>query len=342
MCADLQQLDQLYEQHVDDPKALDAIGKKLFNSSQYEPALRFFKQAYALKSDTYPGSLWHTLHRLCRYEEALKLLKSFMIPKEALNKLDDLLLNKEAVEPSMSFKGMNYFWALGITYKALNKKEKANRFLESALRIDSIDDLGYWCLRGNIFEALYRYEQVIDCYEKALGFLEPDNVLKHASMHFNMGHACIKLKRYEESVMHLKEAIVLNPEVAQYHDSLGTTYMKLKQPKEAKKQFIRALELYPDLITALDDLGNYYRCKGKLEKAKEYFQKVLSINPRYSSTYSRLGRTYMAEGNLDEALTYLHKAREFEQTEIGLQAIQKYIDRAERLLSSFFCTRNLS
>ena len=76
-----------------------------------------------------------------------------------------------------------------------NEKEKLDPVLIAA-----------WFNKGNTLEKLGRYDEAIECYNKAI-LLDPNN----AGIWYSKGLTLTKLKRYEESIEYFDKAIELDP-----------------------------------------------------------------------------------------------------------------------------------
>ena len=83
----------------------------------------------------------------------------------------------------------------------------------------------------------------------------------------------------------LKEAVHLDPELAEGHARLGTAYLesreRKKQWKKARQAFEKALSLNPDLAEAHDGLGQIalYQ-KEDIRGAKTHFEKAIALAPQ--------------------------------------------------------------
>ena len=65
----------------------------------------------------------------------------------------------------------------------------------------------------------------------------------------------LKLKRYDEAIAPLKEAIRLNPDDAYAHNNLGITYAELKRYDEALVSYKEVIRINPDDAEAHNGLG---------------------------------------------------------------------------------------
>jgi len=96
----------------------------------------------------------------------------------------------------------------------------------------------YWNNKGNALNKLKRYEEAIECYDKAIE-LNPNN-----PDYWNIkGNALMKLKRYEEAFECYDKAIELNPNNPIYWHIKGLVLYSLKRYEEAKKCYQKAREL---------------------------------------------------------------------------------------------------
>lgn len=73
--------------------------------------------------------------------------------------------------------------------------------------------------------------------------LEPDS----AQVNLSLGHAYIRLKKYDDAIKALKNAVSRDPDLAEAHYGLGYSHYQQKQFPDAVKSFKRATALRPEM-----------------------------------------------------------------------------------------------
>jgi len=96
----------------------------------------------------------------------------------------------------------------------------------------------YWNKKGIVLRKLSRYEEALQCFEKAI-HLEPNN----ADFWGNNGDALIYLSRYEEALQCFEKAIHLEPNNADFWIFKGIILNKFSRYEEANKCYQKAKEL---------------------------------------------------------------------------------------------------
>jgi len=72
--------------------------------------------------------------------------------------------------------------------------------------------------------------------------------------HNNLGYALSAAGRKAEAIEQLEEAVILNPERADFHNNLGILLFQAGRPAEAGEQYRQALRIEPDFADAKDNL----------------------------------------------------------------------------------------
>lgn len=123
-----------------------------------------------------------------------------------------------------------------------------------------------------------------------------------ACIHNNLGIACDKIRKYEEAVEELQEALRLEPGYIEAHNNLAVTFEKTGRIEEAIKELQHALMLNPGYVEALCNLGNIHAKHGRYEDAIGELQKALRINPDHAFAHNSLGSIYAWQKRYDEAI----------------------------------------
>jgi tetratricopeptide (TPR) repeat protein len=95
----------------------------------------------------------------------------------------------------------------------------------------------------------------------------------------------IKLKKLDEAIDFLKEAIILNPNDPQLYDVLGTIYENSSEPEKAIETLDKALALDPNHAKALKHKGMVYYNLGVKSRASA--DSDVSDNKLYEEAYNK-------------------------------------------------------
>ncbi|GMU91454.1 MAG: hypothetical protein AMXMBFR4_05120 [Candidatus Hydrogenedentota bacterium] len=113
----------------------------------------------------------------------------------------------------------------------------------------------------------------------------------------SLGIALTEAGQFDEAVIHLKEAIRLEPESDRYVN-LGSAYFRMQNVTEAEKAYRQALELAPTHAKALYNLGILCLSQKRFDEASALFEAIPGKTPSY---YANVGDLYAEFGYLDQA-----------------------------------------
>lgn len=137
-----------------------------------------------------------------------------------------------------------------------------------------------------------QYPEAIDAYRQALT-LNPDL----AEAHHELAFAFYKVGKFKESIASSQQAIKLRPRDADSYRNLGLAYLALRQWKEAIAAFGQAIKIAPDDATTHYQLGLAYRNNDQADVAIEAFEEAVKLIPDFATAHYELGMTYLS---LDE------------------------------------------
>jgi tetratricopeptide (TPR) repeat protein/glycosyltransferase involved in cell wall biosynthesis len=154
-----------------------------------------------------------------------------------------------------------------------------------ALRPDSLpiyNNLGYALQQQGLFD------EAINYYEKALE-LKPNFIEAEA----NLGNAL-----YAQGKLSREQKLYY----AQLNNKLGVARKKAGDLQTAATYYKQAIALQPDLADAHYNLGVVLQEQGELEEAIACYQRLLEINPNYAEVYFNLGKIYQRQKQLQQAI----------------------------------------
>ncbi|MCK5418990.1 MAG: tetratricopeptide repeat protein, partial [Desulfobacterales bacterium] len=109
-------------------------------------------------------------------------------------------------------------------------------------------------------------------------------------------------KKNDEAIKLLSDAVINEPENAEFKYYLGTIYEEEEQFEKAELVIQQAIKLEPDNPRYYFRLGVVYDKSNKKEASIDAMRKVISLDPKHSNALNYLGYTYADLGkNLDEA-----------------------------------------
>lgn len=195
-------------------------------------------------------------YQLCVNADALRLAN---FHKEAISKyLNSILLDRDNADS---------YYGLGVSYKYLNKVDKAIEALEKAKKLREMDFSIY--------------------YELGVCYLVT-------------GEICLAVKN-------LVKALKLNPKNLNAQIQLAISHELMEENDMALMIYQKIIETSPSYIKAynhksalLMNMGNYY-------DASVIFSKILKLNPDYHRAYLGIGICFDKMGKTQDAIRYYKK-----------------------------------
>jgi eukaryotic-like serine/threonine-protein kinase len=156
-------------------------------------------------------------------------------------------------------------------------------------------------------------DEAIWVYRKALRsgpvFIE-QHKSRLATVHNNLGVAYDARGDIDMAIGEYKEALSLDPDLADAHNNLGTAFRAKGLTDEAIVEYRRALGLKHDHAMARHNLGLSYACRGEYEDAIREYKEAIRLKPGFVEARINLGLAFAMQGRLDRAIIeYRHAAR---------------------------------
>jgi protein O-GlcNAc transferase len=154
-----------------------------------------------------------------------------------------------------------------------------------------------------------------------------------------LGVIAYQIGKSDIAVALIKEAIEINPSVADYYCNLGPAYHALGQLDDAVASYRKALELSPEYSLVYNNLGNVLKDQGKLDEAVASIQKALLFQPNFILAHNNLGNVLKDQGKLAEAIMSYRNALalkpDFVEVHNNLGATYEGLGRLEDALVSY-------
>jgi uncharacterized protein (TIGR02466 family) len=114
--------------------------------------------------------------------------------------------------------------------------------------------------------------------------------------------------KYEEAAVTYRQALQIDPGVAEIHFNLGVALDNLGQAEEAVACYRKAITLSPRLAVAHFNLGFVLQQQGLFAEAVASYRKAVAIEPSFYEAYGNLGTVLQKQGKLEEAVASYRKA----------------------------------
>ncbi|MGH9696618.1 MAG: tetratricopeptide repeat protein, partial [Bryobacteraceae bacterium] len=121
---------------------------------------------------------------------------------------------------------------------------------------------------------------------------------KSARLRVGLGVALYSLRRYDEAVERLCQAVDLDPRDTKALDFLGKMYnISPQYANEVAKRLARFVQLYPENAAA-----NYYYALSLQARGESYLQKAVQLDPAFTDAHYHLGLLYEDAGATGKAM----------------------------------------
>jgi tetratricopeptide (TPR) repeat protein len=262
--------------------ALHLMGLLSFQARQYDHAVEWISRAIRENpKPEYLANLGHTLRRLGRNEEALKVFD-----KAAQLDPDDAEL-----------------WAsLGKTLVDLARPAEALLSFQHTLKLKPRHRAALYASAVLLCE-LKRPEEALGHFDRCIE-LQPDDAstLRKRALVF------IDLERFEQALADFQRAHALDPDNADICNDVGHVLTRLRRLEEALQWFDKAIARRPQFGIALSNKATSLRQLNRLEEASGLYRAVISLEPENAWAELALAHVNLTIGNF-EAGWIGHEAR---------------------------------
>ncbi|MCK4469282.1 MAG: tetratricopeptide repeat protein [Desulfobacterales bacterium] len=160
----------------------------------------------------------------------------------------------------------------------------------SALTVSTFFQLGYW-------------RNSVALFERAVSITE-NNCLAHN----NLGAALLEKGKPDEAVLHLKEALRIEPGCRAALYNLGAALSAQGKLDEAVLHYNDVLKINPKDAIVHNNLADVLSVQGKLNEAVLHYNEALKIDPDYASAHCGFGSLLIKQGKFKEAMFHLAEA----------------------------------
>ncbi len=279
--------------------------------SSEEEARRFWRAMYELHSESPVPKLNSPLDPIierCLAKEPDKRYRSF---QELRSEMESLLrgLTGEVVTPPELKDLEAWEWSnKGISLATLGRFDEALDCFDKALEFDP-RDAEIWNNKGTCLSSVCRFEESIRCYDNALEF-NPKDAAAWTGKGNTLKSAGLFLESascFEEAIGCYDRALALDLRHADAWYSKAMALDRLGQFDEALSCFDKALELDPRDPASWNKKGVSLEELGRLDEALRCYDRAVELDPQYPEAWINKA---LAEGKLGRTQDY---ARSLEQ-----------------------------
>jgi len=119
-------------------------------------------------------------------------------------------------------------------------------------------------------------------------------------------------KNLRKSEEYCRQALALDPDLAEMHDTLGNICYEEGRFEEARQAFSRAVEYAPENPAPRSDLALTLQTLGELDLAIEEFERAVELGPGWADVRANLGLALAQGGRLNEGEEQCRKAVELD------------------------------
>jgi tetratricopeptide (TPR) repeat protein len=123
-------------------------------------------------------------------------------------------------------------------------------------------------------------------------------------------HYLSPMKRHDEAIAAMKQALELDPLSVLFHNMLGWTLFWARQYDQAVEQFRKTAKIAPNQVWPYAGIAVVYANRGMYEEAIAESKKAVEVSGGWALAVVNLGDTYALAGKREEALKVLDELQE--------------------------------
>jgi len=128
------------------------------------------------------------------------------------------------------------------------------------------------------------------------------------ALHVNLGIALQAQRKWEEAEASFRQAVTLDPLLAEAHNSLGCVLTSQGKLEEAVEALNRAQSLAPHLPQALNNLGNALRLQGKFPEAIAAYRRAAVLDATSPQPWCNLAALLLEMEQAEDSIAAATKA----------------------------------
>jgi Tfp pilus assembly protein PilF len=193
-------------------------------------------------------------------------------------------------------------------YALLDDLPDADHWMTLAVRMDPRDAEAWYGL-GRIRYTQQRFQEAVDCFERAL-VLDPRSVKAEN----NLGLSYEGLNRTDDATSAYRNAISWQQDSRHPSEqpllNLGIVLLHQGKLPEAEQLLTQAAAIAPRDSNIREHLGHLYLQTNELQRAQSQFEQAIGLSPKNPALHFLLGRVYRAEGENEKAKAEFARSEE--------------------------------
>jgi tetratricopeptide (TPR) repeat protein len=293
------------------------IGQDLFKLKRYDEAEKAFRRA--VEEDIVPlrilGSMQQDIREVAASENVPLVDFPSILRKAYLSRYDYAIFGKEYFRDHVHTNIEGYrllgqaLFAELIKEGIAQPKPSWNEARMEQVRqevlagVDSSVEGRAMLNLGKVLDWAGKFEEACNAFKQALAILGPSPLI-----YDELTTCTVEIKKYDQTVRYLNEALVLYPGMPGVHYKLAMVLRMQGKTDEAIDQCQAELELNPGNENAHYALANLLVEKGDAAGALEQFRLAVQIKPRDEQARVKLADLLIMQGRYDEALPHAQEA----------------------------------
>ena len=237
--------------------------------------------------------------RINFFDRLIAILRDPMIDRQIMGLTDLLRDVKDGEGIDVAYIYINR----GHAYLAIKKMQEAYTDFSMAIDVCQKENKpSAYASMGAYYVANEKYEQSIECYQKALE-IQPQS----APLCMDMGNSLAKLNRNEEAETYFLKALTYNPEMAEVYYNKSIKFMTKTGVADKDQCFAylnKCIEINPMFVKAYINKAALLRDDGKNLEAIEELNRVIEpvFNSEFLMAILQRGISYRLTNNQPRAL----------------------------------------
>jgi tetratricopeptide (TPR) repeat protein/S1-C subfamily serine protease len=280
-------------------------GGQLHRLGRYEEAIKAFDEAIKQNESENVYLAWYgkglALGYLDKYQPAIEAFQQAIntLPKrEDLKKFHSSILQQQSVV--YRFLG-DFSTSAGREREVRENYEQALTVINQAISLVP-NNPNYYNEKSSVLSELKRYDEGLAAINQAI------NLAPRAAWYVNRGLVYHNQQKYDLALAEYNQAIDINPNYANAYNNRGVLYSDQQKYELALADYNKAINLNPNFADAYNNRGNLYKNLQKYELALSDYSKAIDINPNFADAYYNRGLLYQDLQKYDLALSDYNKA----------------------------------
>ena len=209
------------------------------------------------------------------------------------------------------------------------RHEESLRWYDSILQRDR-DYTRAYAGKGDALFYLERYDEAIVFLKKAV-LLEP-GMSQAPLINTLIGDAAKKLGRFDEAEEHYRLALRGDPGLQRAQTSLDSLLLERQQPEEMERYLETVRERHANDPHGLRNIAEIFRKQKRYEEALEWYDAVLRLDPDHTQAYAGQGDALFRLKRYEEAIESMERAVTLEPEMSTVPALRTLMGEAMQAL----------